>query len=79
MIKLRDKEGKSESIESSASFVEICDLEGNPALVFYMPEPGAISTISGDSQEGEIYSNKYNVSFSKVIDLEDRYKDDRQS
>jgi len=75
MIKLRAKDGTSLDVEDETSFIEICDTEGNPALVFYMPGPNAVSAIEGNSPEGELYAKKYDINFSKIIELGDRYKD----
>lgn len=75
MIRLRKKNGDLVNLEDEVVFVEICDMDKNPAMVLYQNE-AMISQITPDTEEAEIYQNRFNCKFAKIIDLKDRYEDD---
>jgi len=78
MIKIRKSDGNTIELDKDHSFVEICDTAGHPALVFY-ENGGAISQITPGSQSSKMYAKKFDIEFVKVIDLKDRYTDERKT
>lgn len=75
MIRVRSSDGKSIELTGEGNFVEICDSENQPALVFYQ-SANSISQIIGSTEEAKLYEAKFNCKFAKVIDLKDRYEED---
>ena len=69
MLRLRDSKGRLINVGIDPYFVEICDNNGDVGTVFYQPEPNIVSQIEPATEEANIYSDKYNVKFVKVIDL----------
>ena len=76
MIRLRSKEGKEIPLDDSAAFIELCDSDGGIGCVFYKPDEEATVQIEPDSDEAELYSNRFGVKFIKVFDIRDRYDDE---
>lgn len=74
MIKIRKANGECTELEDTANFVEICTLDGTPAIVFYTLG-NEIKQIDADTAASEMYEKRFDVKFAKVIDLEDRYED----
>jgi hypothetical protein len=75
MIRVRTSEGESIELTGEGNFVEICDADHNPALVFYTGD-NSISQISKDMEEAKLYEARFNCKFAQVINLQDRYEDD---
>ena len=69
MLRLRDSRGNLMNVGSEPYFIEICDNNGDVGTVFYQPEASVVSQIEPATEEAQMYSDKYNVKFVKVIDL----------
>ena len=75
MIRIRDKDGKTVELPDSATFVEICDTDGNIGFVFFKGGNNQINVFNHKSKEAKAYQNRFNVSFiNKVVDLTPRHK-----
>ena len=75
MIKVRTSEGKVLEFAQEGTFVEICDSDKNPAVVFFKGA-NSVSQITGESEEAKMYEAKFNCKFANLINLRDRYEDD---
>ena len=75
MLRVRDMSGNLLDVNSKPYFVEICDTEGDIGMVFYQSEPNTITQIEPESEEANVYSDKYKVQFAKVIDLAKHHED----
>lgn len=75
MLRIRDKSGNLINVESKPHFVEICDVEGKVGTVFYQSEPNVVTQIEPESEEANVYSDRYNVKFARIIDLVKHHED----
>jgi len=73
MIRLRKKNGEVVDLGEDVNFVELCDVTGDPGIVFYQAGT-LISQITPNTPESSMYSKKFDCKFVKVIDLKDRYE-----
>ena len=75
MLRIRDISGELLEISSKPYFIEICDSNGDVGMVFYQSEPNIVTQVEPKSEEANVYSDKYNVQFVKVIDLSKHHED----
>jgi len=75
MLRIRNISGDLVDVESKPYFIEICDSNGDVGMVFYQSEPNTVTQIEPKSEEANVYSDKYNVQFVKVIDLSKHHED----
>lgn len=67
MLRIRTSTGQLQEIDQSYRFVEICDLDGKVAKVFYLDNMGTLHEIDGSSAEAARYSKVFkSVEFTKV-------------
>lgn len=52
MIRLRDTRGKTATMLDSFRFVELCDLDGNIAALFYTDEAGTLKEVRATDVSG---------------------------
>jgi len=71
MIRIRSVNGDIEEIVEEGRFVELCDLEGKVAMVFFLNESGFIQTIkSGEVNKMIRYHNAFkDVEWVPIVDL----------
>ena len=74
MIRFRSVTGDITELPDDVRFVEICDNNEDPAIVFFVDNQ-KLSEITPNTEESEFYSSKFNCKFSKLVDLGDRYED----
>ena len=75
MLRIRDISGNLVKVDSKPYFVEICDTEGDIGMVFYQSEPNTVTQIEPESEEANVYSDRYKVQFVKVVDLVKHHED----
>jgi len=70
MIRIRDKKGEAQIIDSEQfPFVEVLDLDSNIIACFIVdPKAASILKIDPDSPESRRYENLFGVEFSKKIE-----------
>lgn len=75
MIQLVTASGQVMRLPDDVSFVELCDEEGSPALVFlHAPNSGSISAISAKSPQAARYLNlmrktRPGLDFCPIVDV----------
>lgn len=63
MIRLRTTRGDILPVSETSRFVELCDLDGRVAKVFYRDERGVINEVTAGSPEAERYARMMRVTF----------------
>ena len=65
MIRIRDAAGRP--LEGVFKFVEICDQDGNPALVFFQDDRGAIRQLEKGHPDADRYEKITGSKFVPVV------------
>lgn len=66
MIRLRTTRGQVVAPPDDTRFIELCDMDGAVAQVFYRDAQGVYRVISAGSPEAERYARLMNVNFIPV-------------
>ena len=73
MIRLRETRGKVAELQEAFKFVEVCDLDGNIAMLIYTDSNGAVQIIRAtDTKKADQYCAMYpGAKFCPIIPLKD--------
>jgi hypothetical protein len=66
VIRLRSTAGKVETLPDDTRFIELCDMDGQVARVFYRDGSGAYRVLEAGSPEAERYARMMRVHFIPV-------------
>jgi len=66
MLRLRDTAGKSIELPDTIRFVELCDMQGSVARVFYIDDTGVHKVLDTGSKEAQRYAQLMNVKFIPI-------------
>lgn len=66
MIQIRTTRGAILPIPDEARFIELCDLNGAVAKVFYRDAQGIVNEVSAGSPEAERYARLMRVTFIPI-------------
>lgn len=71
MIRLRETRGKTAELQESFQFVEVCDLDGNIAMLIFMDSAGAAQVVRAtDTKKVANYCTMYpDAKFCPIIEL----------
>lgn len=63
MIRLRTTRGEVFPVPESTRFIELCDMDGHVAQVFYRDNQGVYRVVSDGTPEAERYARMMSVKF----------------
>ena len=66
MLRIRATDGKLVDIDTTYRFVELCDLEGRVAKLFYTDSMGVVHESDANSPEALRYQKAFKVEFVPV-------------
>jgi hypothetical protein len=66
MLRLRDTAGNIHELPDTVRFVELCDMQGSAAQVFYIDDTGVHKVLDSGSKEAQRYSQLMNVKFIPI-------------
>lgn len=71
MIRLRDKNGKAYKTPAGITALEVCDVDGKPALVFVLNPDGSIDMHSSGEPAFNRYCKRYGLDKAEVVGITD--------
>jgi hypothetical protein len=69
MLRLRDTSGAVHELPDSVRFVELCDMQGAVARVFYIDDTGIHKVLDSSSKEAQRYAQLMRVNFIPIQSL----------
>lgn len=64
MLQIRNVKGEV-TVLNPGSFIEICDLDGKPAMVFFQTEQNKTHIIEPGTKDSKRYEKMFNLEFCK--------------
>lgn len=69
MIRLRHTDGSTLELPEECRFVEVTDVDGQVAMVYYQDDAGVVHAISKDDPEARNYSRMFKVKWCGLTQL----------
>lgn len=63
MLRIRDINGQAQEIQDQFRFIELCDLEGRVAILFYRDDAGVIHTVRHGDPQATKYAATMGIEF----------------